>query len=182
MLSTINLLALFALLPVSAFQLIEQERLLSVVPSSMNVSKVLYASEEISGLGFLPGDNETGVIVYEMPDALADALSENAQAHFEALPDDTGRRPQDRHLVWLETPVADDERWPVPSDVHGPWDGHRRIRDYTDQYVLTAEIEPSVEALANEALSRPGSYYAHTYFGVLILIPESKRIIYAYSG
>jgi hypothetical protein len=51
-----------------------------------------------------------------------------------------------------------------------------------DAYGYCIPFDPDIEALANRALSMPGSFYAFGRIGMLLLIPAENRIIYAYIG
>ena len=43
-------------------------------------------------------------------------------------------------------------------------------------------LDQDIEQLVNDAILRPGSYYAYGRIGVIILAPASRRIVYAYRG
>jgi len=61
----------------------ENVRQLSFAPKGLGVSKILYVAEESSGFG--PGGNETGVIVYELPENAATEIEKNGVAYLEKI-------------------------------------------------------------------------------------------------
>ena len=56
------------------------------------------------------------------------------------------------------------------------------VAAYMARYGFCIPFDREVEALADEALARPGSFYAFGRIGMLLLIPAKRRIVYAYSG
>jgi hypothetical protein len=158
---------------------------LSFVPEAMNVSWISYVAEESWGFG--PGGNETGIIVYPMPDALKDGLSDGGIAWLAAMPPNKRSGWQGRYFDWHETPFA------APDDPDGLniWDGEARaescghgagIARYMFRYGFCIPFDHGIEGMVNRALAAPGSYYAFGRIGMIVLIPAEKRIVYAYNG
>lgn len=56
------------------------------------------------------------------------------------------------------------------------------IAAYMARYGFCIAFDPEVEALADRALARPGSFYAFGRLGMLLLIPSENRVVYAYNG
>ena len=138
---------------------------LSLLPPALGVSHVLSAVERSWGAG--PGGNETGVIVYRMPDALRQAL-------------DGGGLPWLRGLAgspdWHETPFAADA---APGETCGPGG----LSFYLGRFGHCIDIDPATLALIDPALTTPGGFWATAPGGRLILlIPDRGRIVVAYSG
>lgn len=143
----------------------------------MNISSILYVSEEAWGFG--PGANETGIIVYKMPEVVAHELETSGLAYLQALPKNPGRGWQGRYSQWRLTPVVNDGRWPSARE-RGDWVSPG-IGDYIFKYVYTP-LDAEVEQMVNEAIFSGGSYYAYGRIGMIILIPHTRRIVYAYNG
>lgn len=156
----------------------ERERQLGLVPEALRVTSVVYSAEIGHGIG--PGANETGIVVYEMPAAFRRALEDEGFAHLGtlAMPLRDGTPTYDR---WQATPVKAEPDWPRQNYRSDAKD--YRIRDYTDQFMIN-EMDASVEAMVNSALTAPGSYYVqHKWrIALIVLIPSERRIIFAYSG
>lgn len=129
----------------------ENRRRLSFTPEGMGIRKVLYTEEESWGFG--PGGNETGVIVYELPEAAAQEVSKHGLSYLKNLP-------AGQYDEWRSTPA--------PFDFNG--------RD-----AFEISLDPKVEKMISEALSRPGSFVGNGRSGHAIVIPASHTLVYAYS-
>jgi hypothetical protein len=58
----------------------------------------------------------------------------------------------------------------------------KTISDYLNRYGFGIDVDPTVEALVDHAISKPGSFYSYGRIGVVIVIPRAKRSIFAYAG
>jgi hypothetical protein len=163
---------------------------LRFVPEAMNVWWVRYVSEESWGFG--PGGNETGIIVYDMPDRVRDALKDNELAWLESLSPPEWAGWQGRYEEWRTTPIpttkfarADPAACPPKtSDRYLGFypNGCPSISGYMGAYGFAIPFDREVEEMVNEALFSPGAYYAFGRIGILILIPSRERIVYVYNG
>jgi membrane protease YdiL (CAAX protease family) len=61
----------------------ERNFVLARVPAPLDVAEIEYRQEELWGLGFMPGDNETGLVIYR----LSDKSAEWARSKGNQLPD-----------------------------------------------------------------------------------------------
>ena len=163
-----------------------QARHLAFVPQAMDVSNVIYSAEQSWGFG--PGGNETGIVVYEMPPATRHRIETEGVAWLNTL---TGSRGSWRGLYndWHSTPYDSklpgaSDLWKVDQDIVS--EGCSKlgvgIVAYMDAYGYCIPFDPDIEALANRALTMPGSFYAFGRLGMLLLIPAENRVIYAYNG
>lgn len=148
------------------------------LPTVVRDGKVLYRNEFDSSIPFfpLPGDNETGVIVYSISADDAAALERSIAAAAptnQGIPNRGGRHD---FYDWRRTPASlwHDER-AQDARLQG-------IAPFLDQYGFGITLEPWVESLINVILSREGSYIARSRVGLLIFSPSRQRIIYAYAG
>jgi hypothetical protein len=173
-------LALIIGLPWGCGQLFLGGYRLTFVPDAMQVSNLLYASEQSWGFG--PGGNETGLLVYEMPAAVAAHLRDSGLSYLEELPANIRDGWQGVYSGWRETPIDLDRRWKATSHEGVKFWNSPGIGDYLNQYGYPIPIEREWEELANRALFAPGSYYAYGRIGLIIVIPDELRIIYAYNG
>ena len=88
---------------------------LRIVPEAMNVWWVRYAWEKSWGFG--PGGSYTGIIVYDMPEAVKTELREKGLAWLNVLPPNTSPGAYDSVSDWRETPIPNTYRWTRPSGV-----------------------------------------------------------------
>lgn len=163
---------------------------LRFVPEAMNVWWVRYVAEESWGFG--PGGNETGIIVYDMPDKMRDALNDRGVAWLESLPPPEWSGWQGRYGKWHTTPVPTTEfAWadpaacpPEASDRHLfiYRNGCPSVSGYMGAYGFPIPFDADVEEMVNEGLFSPGAYYAFGRIGILILVPARERIVYVYNA
>jgi hypothetical protein len=137
------------------------------MPADLEVTGILYSNQQNWGsvLLPLPGDNETGILMYTLPDAIANRMADEGLGFFHR-PENVERRfgMQRTHSTWHETPMG------------------VTLSGYLNQFGFGIEVDPTVEALVDDAISKPGSFYSHGRTGVVIVIPRTKRAIFAYAG
>jgi len=164
---------------------------LRFVPDAMNVWWVRYVAEESWGAG-LPGGNETGIIVYDMPDQTKESLDTKGLAWVEALPQPPWPEWRGGYEEWHTTPISTaDFAWADPAKCP-PKDSDRyrgfypngcpSISGYMGEYGFDIPFDSDVEKMVNDALFSRGAYYAFGRIGILILIPAQQRIVYVYNG
>jgi hypothetical protein len=104
---------LLVLVPYGGYRAIEHSRIMNLAPADLDVSGIIYSKEESYGL-IGPGVNETGLIVYSLPEQIAQKIAAQGVEFFN-LPKNIGRRfgSQTSHAAWLETPLVPDEKWTV---------------------------------------------------------------------
>lgn len=135
---------------------------LSLLPPQLGVQKVLYA--ETDSWGFGPGGNETGVVLYELPPHLAHKNPNSL------LPE----------LEWEATPLQGHREWfegeGASQTVAGPL-----LENYLNQYGFGIPIKAELARDINQAVSAPGSWYAYTRHGVVVLMPLINRVAFVYA-
>ena len=88
-LSLLTLLNIFVLgLLFVGFKIWEKQAQLNNVPKAFGVSKIIYKAEESWGFG--PGGNETGLIVYELPQSTATRVIEDGVSFLEGTRQSAG--------------------------------------------------------------------------------------------
>jgi len=140
---------------------------LALLPPALGVTERLVAFETAAGWG--PGGNETGLIVYRMPDALAAALAAGGDPGAA-----TG-------VDWQATPFMAEG----PSDgALGPCEGDAcaRIERFLWRLGHGVDLPRDVEEMVDRALIAPGNRVGVTRSGLVLLIPGEKRVVYAYAG
>jgi hypothetical protein len=150
-----------------AFKFQEHNARVALMPADLEVTGILYSKEENWGsiLLPLPGDNETGIFMYGLTDAIANRIAHEGLDFFYRS-ENVKRRVggQRSHSEWQETPMG------------------KTIDDYLDQYGFGIAVDPSVKSLVDDAISKPGSFYSYGRTGIVIVIPDFKRAIFAYAG
>lgn len=160
----------------------EYRRLMSLPPADIGVAGLLYHTEKSWGMPLLamPGDNETGFVVYALSDAAGAQIKAEGVAFF-SRPENVAQRVdyQRAYDKWRETPIEIDRDW--ASDA--PKDRPPNINDFLDKYGFAIPVDSKLVAQVNDAISKPGSYYAYGRGGgLVIVIPQTKRVIFTYAG
>jgi hypothetical protein len=146
------------------FTSMEREHRLSFVPEKLSVSNIVYVKEEVFGFG--PGGNETGVLVYELPDKIASDIEKIGIEYFVNLMPMQGND-SDLYREWQKTPTTD----------------VNKIEEHLDRYGFGISINRQIENEIDEAISKPGSFFANGHGGrILIVNPKKRRVFLAYSG
>ena len=177
------LIALTMMLGAAWYILAVRAHHLRFVPPALEVQRALYVAEESWGWG--PGGNETGIIVYVMPEAAREKIEAGGIPWLNGLPG----RGQDWRSVyrdWRATPfdvaAAKLEGRLGDEMTHGLCGMGDGVAAYMFRYGFCIPFDSEVEALADRALTEPGNFYAYGRIGMLILIPSERRIVYAYNG
>ena len=158
---------------VIALKSFEREHWLSLLPSELKVTKVLYAQDQSWGFG--PGGNETGVVLYELPDRVAERLhGRNAASLADShQAQDWKSTPLRDHLEWIEGLGALAQVGPVPMP---------RLHNFLNRYGFGISIDPSIMDGIDKAISEPGNFYAYTRTGVLLVMPAQRRVAFVFAG
>lgn len=144
----------------------DRKRQLSFVPETMNVSRILYVSEETSLFSFHPSGR--GIIVYEMPEALVQQLTQQGPGFLKRHTGVGNDDPRRRYWWWEATPRMS----------HAS--GFLRVESFLEQHDNRMETDADITSLTNDALGRPGSFYSQNDVGSLLLIPGAARIVFFY--
>lgn len=180
-LAVISVLGLSAWVAVKLYMLRYR---LSLLPSCLEVSRILYAKESPWGIG--PGGNETGILVFGLPedsvvsvitgriDFLRQACSESAMS----------RKTGGRFSEWKATPMVAERQWLEHESASrgASASGSLRIANFLDQYGFGISIDKEIQEMSDKALSEPGNYYHLGRTSLLIVIPDKRRVVYAYAG
>jgi hypothetical protein len=160
-------IVIFATVLYGVFKFVEYQFDVNHMPTDLEVTGILYSNEQNWGSIFLPlpGDNETGVFMYGLSEAIAQKISNEGKSFFYRSENVKRRVGMQRtHSEWEETPMG------------------ITLSDYLNQFGFGIKVDPSVEALVDNTISEPGSYYSRGRTGVVIVIPRAKRAIFAYAG
>lgn len=167
--------ALFTASPYLAFKGLELRYVLARVPDPLNAVWIEYRLERSWGIG-LPGDNETGFVVYRLTGGSSE-WSRRMGARLGHALEGPGR--------WEPTPVrADDEsgRWnrygKSATDSHRP-----DFRNYLNQWGYEIPVDRGRLDEANRVVRNPGSFYRYGRGGSITVIdPKQGKVYFAYAG
>lgn len=150
---------------------------LSFVPVGLGITEILYVKEESWGFG--PGGNETGVIIYALPESIALKIQNQGARYLEGTSAKTDVNGDLRGIYdnWRPTPMKLEG-----SDADANAVMSYDVADYLNRYGFGIEIDPSVKQQINQALSTPGSFAAYGRIGVFIVSPRIRRAFYIYNG
>ena len=150
---------------------------LSRVPQPLDVSWIEYRLEHSWGFG-LPGDNETGFIIYRMTGGSARWARNQGQNLGALLPGGAA--------VWHMTPVdesGDHDRWHTYDSASTTSDQAANLKGYLDTYGYSIPIEKGPDIEFNDAIQNPGSFYSYGRgSSVIVVDPKRGKIYVAYPG
>lgn len=155
---------------------------LKFVPDAMGVWWVDYTLEE--SLGFGPGRNEAGIIVFDMPAKTKRHLESGGLDWLENLPPNGRSGWQGRYRNWKSTPMPANERWTAPRNCSFDAEStgyHYNCPSVTRYLGALIRVDREVAQMVDEAVFSSGTYYAYGRVGMIILIPEHARIVYIYA-
>ncbi len=134
---------------------------------------------EVQSWGFGPGGNETGVVVYALPESISQKIQKNGINQILALPvaENTRESGPGHYESWQATPLKleglDQNLKTVMSD---------QISHFLNRYGFGVEIDPQIEQQINRSISHSGSFAAQGRNGVLIVSPALGRAFYIFNG
>jgi hypothetical protein len=163
--------------PYLLFKAYELHVVLSRVPEPLHVSWIEYRLEKSWGIG-MPGDNETGFVVYRMTGKSADWARSQGQHLGAMLPGGS--------MDWHPTPVDESgahNRWHEYGSAPTLHSHKANLREYLDKYGFSIPLERGRDAEVNYSIQHPGSFYSYGRGGSVTII-DSKRgkIYFAYAG
>lgn len=176
-LSRFGALAVFAFCALFLNHHLQTRHWLSFVPKELGVTHVLYT--KVQSWGFGPGGNETGVVVYVLPDSISQKIQKNGISQILGLPvaeraHESGPGHSDS---WQATPLKleglDENLNTIMSD---------QISHFLNRYGFGVEIDPQIEPQINRSISQSGSFAALGRNGVLIVSPALGRAFYVFNG
>lgn len=175
----ITIILVFA--PIILWQVFVYKHHIDFVPKDLGVWRVLYSKEKVWGLG--PGGNETGVIVYDLPQSSAELIKTQGIEYLSTLPSvRKGKSWQGIYSTWNATPISKKHKnWfeiPTTDDLTD----EPQLENYLNKYGFGIPVKQSVEEQINEAMSTPGSFFAYGRIGIIIIAPQIHRVFYVYVG
>ena len=172
--------------PYVALRIGEDRHVLERVPHPLVVAAIEYRLEKSWGMGFMPGDNETGFVVYQLTDESAHWARQQGNR--------LGSMLAGAQRAWNPTPVDDSSndhairQWhPYNYDPQmmseSPAARIPTIREYLEKYGFSIPIEEGKDDEVNQALQSVGSFYTFGNGGsVTIVDPKRGKVYFAYAG
>lgn len=152
------------------------------LPPALKVTKIVY-SKHVS-VGFAPSGNEGGIVVYKLPEEIAKRIQMQGIQFF-SQNETANNIEYFEKLQWQETPIHLDEKWTGPtmggepiSNITSP-----QIEVFMNRWTHLVSIDDAVKGSIDTSISAKGSFY--TYLpseNVIIVIPDSRQVVFAYSG
>jgi hypothetical protein len=150
------------------------------IPAPLHSTWIEYRREVVFGLGFMPGDHETGFAVYRLTNTSAQWARTQGDKLRDILPGGS--------TSWYPTPVGqkdDAEEWPQCNQFED-CKGNKNppsIVDYLDKYGFPIQLADGATAEADEAIRSKGSFYHYGQGGsVTIVDPGRGKVYFAYAG
>lgn len=155
------------------------ERLhLSYIPPGISVSKILHTESNI---------NDTALYVYEMPISVARILDADGLTYLRSLPELSIEALRERggrgvYTEWFETPVVGHEEWAISNacKLDPAGDQCAGYREFLRFYNVGTPNDEGMQQLLDRALFSEGTFYAFSSYGIVMLIPQEQRIVFAY--
>lgn len=147
------------------------------VPKPLRVEQTEYAVEKSSGIG-MPGDNETGFVVYRLDTNSADWLRHHRLPPSSVSPDEP----------WSPTPVIAQRHshpWHSYDDEHMGFDGPHTtsVEEYLNQWGYDVPVASVWLRRADNLINSKGSFYRYGRGGAVTLIdPAAGRVYFFYAG
>lgn len=163
--------------PYLLFKAIELPFVLSRIPDPLHVFWIDYRLEQSWGIG-LPGDNETGFVIYRMTRRSAQWARNQGRNLPAMLPG--GSR------SWHPTPIAEsdfDDRWTRHGGGPDPYGPPPNLKRYLARLGFLIPLEDGRDVDFNSAIRHPGSVYSYGPGGSITVIDAKREKIYfAYAG
>lgn len=183
--SKFKILAVIIVFCFIGFKILEYKFYLDSVPDEFGVYKILYSKERTARFGL--GGNESGIRVYELPKETLEKIQKQGMEYFKNLPSNENakiRRDWRGHFQnWSETPVEVIKEWTNYMSLEEDADYSKEIPsidNYVNTYGFGVDIDPEIKKLVDDAIASSGSYYAYGRIGMIIIVPEARKVIYAY--
>jgi hypothetical protein len=148
------------------------------LPEDLKATQIIYKKENEFSIGWGPGDNETGFIVYALPNKTVEHIQSEKMAYVSLL--NVRDRNTDWYGAWAQTPVPPQPS-PIPGDDKAPT--KFRAGAFLDRYGFGIDVQPGYLSDVDQAMNNAGSYYAYGRGGSLLIIsPQKRKAYFLYAG
>lgn len=176
-------ICIIVVIAAGGWQLFMRKIRLAYVPEEMNVSRIIFAKEEVWGFG--PGGNETGLIVYDLPEESAEKIAADGVTYLSSLPSTHLGKPHDwhgRYETWYKTPIIKEDKVWFGIPASGNITTEPKLENYINQYGFSISIPVEIEQNIDKAITTSGNFYAYGRIGVIVIAPSMKKVFYIYAG
>jgi hypothetical protein len=147
--------------PVVAWEWFKYRHALSHVPTGLHISSITFEAEDVFGFG--PGGAEEGLLLYELPEAIAHRIEAEGVGFLESLHSDPWNRNWNEEYVdWQLTPSGG-RGLPL-----GP-----ALCEYPDCSAIPAPVRDRVNAI----IATPGSYLARQRGSKIIIVSPREQLV-----
>lgn len=176
-----TLLGVCVLSPYLAYKAWDLHTAFARIPEPLHSSWIEYRREVEFGLGFLPGDNETGFVIYRLTDTSAHWARSQGENLRDQLPGGSAN--------WHPTPVGrvgDLRSWVGQCDEAEACQGSTEqptFASYLDKYGFSIPLDDGVNAEADHVIQSEGSFYSYGRGGAVTIVdPNRGKVYFAYAG
>jgi hypothetical protein len=149
---------------------------LSVIPTALNVNKILYANEDYFG---------AGIVIYELPSETNKKIVKYGLEYLNTTHNKNNHPHNEDGIFknWEETPISINEAWtgPVMNGIPEYRTNIPQISNYLSRYNLDLDLEQHIESQIDQVIQSSGGYFAYQNVRLIIVSPSEKIVIYAYS-
>lgn len=189
---TLKVFLIIILICFVGFKVLEYRFQLKAIPDGLGVWRLVYIAEE--GGGFGPGANEGGIRVYALPEDAVEKIKKGGIEYLESLPmpHKNNRQLNKRNKTWYgeytkwnKTPIIVSKYWTDYMSLPEGADFSKEkpsVYNFTNAYGFGPRIDSKIAELADTAITTSGNFYAYGRIGIIIIIPDKKRLIYVYNG
>lgn len=161
----------------------EEQFHLNLVPDGLNVTTIIDANDQ--GLGLGPGDNEVGLIAYELPDNVSAEIKKIGISYLTNMPPNKGegRKWHGEYSGWVQTPLLSTpnlENKAQEKEIISTISTLKISNYLAELSLVDIKIDPLIENQIDNSLSKPGSYAGFGRMGMIIIAQDIKRVFYAY--
>ena len=166
--------------PYIAYKVWELRAAFARIPEPLRSVWIEYRQEVEFGVGFMPGDNETGFVVYRLTNASTRWARSQGKKLGESLPGGSAD--------WHPTPVGrigDVGQWTRQCDgIIGCQNGDLlAVSNYLDKYGFSIPLPDGVDADVDQAIRSEGSFYSYGSGGAVTVVdPNRGKVYFAYAG
>ena len=170
--------------PYLAYKAWELRFVLARVPAPLEVLWIDYRLEQSWGIG-MPGDNETGFVVYRLTERSRDRAWSEGTRLREVLAHPRQSWPSEG---WRPTPI--DLADPNTSDRWRRFDSDGKVvrqrlsfENYLGRYGFDIPLAQGITDEADAAIRMPGSFYLYGPGGSITVVdPHRGKVYFAYAG
>ena len=152
------------------------------VPVAFKISEIIYSKEESWGFG--PGGNESGLVVYRLPEEMITTVRRQELIFVSATNSQINDGPDSYRRVysnWKTTPFEGSNGWKCES-ADCSLSGKISVENFLGSKGYGISLPSHISKEIDQVMSTPGSYYGKGRVGTLIIAPAFGRAYFVFSG